>query len=145
MFNIRHFSLVPYSVEQMFNLINDIHSYNEFIPGCSIINVLNQNHDELIAEIIPIANNIVQSVITHNFFIKNKSIVIYLIKGPFKYFYGHWKFIPISENISGIEYKSCYEFKSIFIEKIFNYLLQDMFKKIIPIFTVRANQIYGIL
>lgn len=145
MFHIKHYSLVPFSVEQMFNLINDINSYNEFVPGCSIINILKQNQGELIAEIIPVTNSIVKSIITHNFFVKNKSIIIFLIKSPFKYYYGRWQFIPISKNISRIEYISHYEYQSILIEKIFNYLFQEMCKNIITIFTIRANQIYGCL
>lgn len=144
MFYIRNFSVVPYSVKQMFNLINDINAYKEFIPGCSIIKIIKQNHEELFAEIIPIRNGVIQSIITHNFFVQNKSIIIYLIKSPFKYFYGHWKFIPISQNVSSIEYISRYEFNSVFFGRIYNYYFQDMCKNIITIFTVRANQVYGI-
>lgn len=144
MFYVKHYSVVPYNVEKMFNLINDINSYNEFIPGCNTIRILNQNHEELIAEIIPIKNKIVQSIITHNFFIENKSIIIFLVRGPFKYFYGRWKFIPISKYSSYVEYFSYYEFQSKFFEKIYNCLFQEICSNIITIFVTRANQVYGL-
>lgn len=141
---IRQFSLVPHSVEKMFNLINDVHSYSEFIPGCDVIKILNKNHNELIAEIIPVANSIiVQSIITHNFFVKNKSIIIFLVRGPFKSFYGRWKFFPISENISRIEYISYYEFQSIILKKMCNHVFQGICNNIIKMFIARANQVYG--
>lgn len=143
MLHIKHVSVVPYSAKQMFFLINDINSYTEFIPGCSIIKILKQNYGELIVEIIPITNGIIQSIVTHNFFIENKSIVISLIKGPFKYFYGRWQFMPISKNVSRVEYISHYAFQSIFVEKFFNYLFQEICENIITIFVSRANQVYG--
>lgn len=143
MLYIRHFSFVPYSVEQMFNLINDINSYNEFIPGCNTINIIKKNNNELVAEIVPIHNGIIRSIITHNVFVKNKSIVIFLIESPFKYFYGRWRFFPVSKNNSHIEYISYYEFQSIIIEKMCNYVFQEMYNNIIEIFTARAHQIYG--
>lgn len=144
MFHTRCFSLTPYSTEQMFNLINDVSSYSKFIPGCSIINILKYNNNELIAEINLTRNGIIRSVITHNFFIKNKSIVIFLIEGPFKSFYGCWNFASINDVISSIEYFSYYEFKSILIEKIFNHVFQKVCKNITKIFIARACQIYGI-
>lgn len=144
MFYVKHCSLVPYNVKQMFNLINDINSYNQFVPGCSTIKILEQTHNELIAEIIPINNKIVKSIITHNFFVENKSIIMHLKTNLFKNFCGNWRFIAISEKASRVEYISYYEFKSIFFEKIYNYLFQEICGNIIKIFIVRANQIYDI-
>lgn len=33
-------ALVPYSAEQMYQLVNDVQSYPEFIPGCTGSRVL---------------------------------------------------------------------------------------------------------
>lgn len=142
MFHTRCFSVVPYTTEQMFNVINDINSYNQFIPGCNIITIKKQNNNELIAEIIFTKSGIMQSLITHNFFIKNKSIIIFLVKSPFKFYYGCWNFTPITNFISSVEYISYYKFQSILIEKICNYTFQKICENIIKIFITRADQIY---
>jgi len=140
---IKYFISVPYSVEQMFNLVNDINSYTKFLPGCNVSKILKKNNNELIAEMNIVSNGIVRSLITHNFFINNKSISILLVKGPFKSFYGYWEFIPITSAVSRIEYSSHYEFKSIFIEKIFNHIFKTKYKNIITAFISRAHVIYG--
>lgn len=143
MFHTRCFSVVPYTTEQMFNLINDIDSYNKFIPGCNIIKIIQKNTNELIAEINLINNSVTKSLITHNFFIKNKSIIIFLLKSPFKFYYGSWSFEPISNVMSSVEYVSYYEFQSRLIERICNYTFQKICKNMIKIFITRANQLYG--
>lgn len=144
MFHIKCFSFAPYSAEQMFNLVNDVCSYTEFVPGFNKIHILRQSHSELIAEVdFQIIDGLIQSLITHNFFIKNKSIVIFLINSPFEVFYGCWKFVPITGVMCSIEYISYYKFKSIYIEKICNIPFKGIYRNIIRIFISRANKIYG--
>ncbi|URJ33194.1 type II toxin-antitoxin system RatA family toxin [Candidatus Blochmannia vicinus] len=143
MYHVKYFTSVPYSVKQMFHLVNDINSYTQFIPGCNVSKILDQKDNELIAEINLVTNGMVKSLVTHNFFIENKSIIIVLVRGPFKSFYGYWKFIPITSSISRIEYASYYEFKSIFIEKFFNHIFKKKYKNIIKSFVSRANKMYG--
>ncbi|WHL25152.1 MAG: type II toxin-antitoxin system RatA family toxin [Candidatus Blochmannia vicinus] len=143
MHHVKYFTSVPYSVEQMFHLVNDINSYTQFIPGCNVSKILEKKDNELIAEMNLVTNGMIKSLVTHNFFIKNKSIIILLVRGPFKSFYGYWKFVPITSDISRIEYVSYYEFKSIFIEKFFNHILKKKYKSIIKSFISRANQMYG--
>lgn len=143
MFHTRCFDLVSYTTEQMFNLVNDVSSYNQFIPGCNIIKIIYYNNNELIAEINLFNNSITQSFITHNFFVQNKTILIFLMKSPFKFYYGCWNFISINDTTSSIEYVSYYEFQSILIEKLCNYTLQKICKNITKVFINRANQVYG--
>ncbi|ADV33931.1 polyketide cyclase/dehydrase family protein [Candidatus Blochmanniella vafra str. BVAF] len=140
---VKCLALVPYSVEQMFCLINDVGAYTEFIPGCNLIHVIQQSDTELIAEIHFTVSGVKQSVITHNFFTKNKSIIIYLINSPFKSFYGCWQFVPVTNVICKIEYISYYEFKSVLFKKFFNYSFQKVYKNIIKIFILRAKNIYS--
>ncbi len=39
-------ALVPYSAEQMYQLVNDVHSYPDFLPGCTGSRVLNATSNE---------------------------------------------------------------------------------------------------
>lgn len=144
MFHIKCFAVAPYSVEQMFNIVNDVCSYTEFIPGFNKIHILKQESDELVAEIdFKIIDGLTRSLITHNFFVKNKSIIIFLMNSPFKIFYGCWRFSPISKIQCQIEYVSYYDFQSMYVEKIVNVPFQHRYKNIIKIFISRANKIYG--
>lgn len=143
MFSIRYTVSVPYSVKQMFYLINDINSYSKFIPGCNISKILEYHDNELIAELNIVFDGIIKSLVTRNFFIENRSIGIFLIEGPFKSFYGYWEFISLSSSFSRIKYFSCYEFNSVLAGMMFNYAFQKIYKNIIKAFFCRAYKIYG--
>lgn len=144
MFNIEYVHSVPYSVEQMFCLVNDINSYSEFVPGCSISKILEQYDNEIIAELNIVVNGMIKSLVTHNFFIENKSIGIFLVQGPFKSFYGYWEFMSITHSISKIKYISFYEFNSVFSGIALNYFVQKIYGSIIKAFFYRASKIYDI-
>lgn len=143
MFNVEYINSVPYSAAQMFYLVNDINSYSEFIPGCNASKILEYHDNELIAELHIVINGIIKSLITHNFFLKNRNIGIFLIEGPFKSFYGYWEFIAITNFMSRIRYTSFYEFNSVLTGQIFNYAFQKIYINMIKNFFCRAHKIYG--
>lgn len=95
--NITHSALVPYSIEQMFALVNNINAYPEFIPGCTASSILEQNSKELIAKINISKSGISKSFTTRNLIIKNQSIIMCLVEGPFTLFTGNWCFIPLNK------------------------------------------------
>ncbi|AKC60107.1 ubiquinone-binding protein [Blochmannia endosymbiont of Polyrhachis (Hedomyrma) turneri] len=142
MFNTENAIVVPYTREQMFNLVNDISAYSDFIPGCVYSCVLISNDYELTAKIDVFKFGINQSFITRNFMIKNKSIMIHLIDGPFKSLFGSWTFISLTEKMTKIECFFCYEFHQKYLEKIFNFIVKEVVDDVIQSFIVRANIIY---
>lgn len=144
MFNIEYVTSVPYSAKKMFYLINDINSYSKFVPGCNESKILEYRNNELIAELNVVINGIIKSLITHNIFIENRNIGIFLLKGPFKSFYGYWEFVSITSSLSRIKYFSCYEFSSTLSGMIFNYAFQKIYKRVIQSFFYRAYKIYGV-
>ncbi len=44
-------ALVPFSAEQMYQLVNDVHSYPDFLPGCTGSRVLNATNNEMTAAV----------------------------------------------------------------------------------------------
>lgn len=44
-------ALVPYSAEQMYQLVNDVQSYPEFIPGCTGSRVLESGPTQMTAAV----------------------------------------------------------------------------------------------
>ncbi|SNC58951.1 Ribosome association toxin RatA [Sodalis endosymbiont of Henestaris halophilus] len=119
MLHIIRSALVPYSTEKMFTLVNNISAYPEFLPGCNAIRVLKQNGSALITEINVSKAGISKSFTTHNMFTINKSIVICLVEGPFSYFAANWFFIPLSNEVSKVDFHLDFAFKNQFIELAF--------------------------
>ncbi|MGP4123655.1 MAG: SRPBCC family protein [Sodalis sp. (in: enterobacteria)] len=140
--HITRFSLVPYSAEQMFVLVNDISAYADFIPGCIASRVLEQNGNELTAEMNVSKSVISKSFTTRNLITKNQSIVMRLVEGPFSSFSGDWRFIPLSKAASKVEFYLDFKFKNKLIELAFGRIFKEMASGMVVAFTRRAKEVY---
>jgi ribosome-associated toxin RatA of RatAB toxin-antitoxin module len=88
-------ALVPYSCEQMFDLVNDVKAYPEFIPWCSHVDVISASEAQLVATICFSAGLVKQSFTTCNQLEYPHKMAISLQEGPFKSLSGEWRFEPI--------------------------------------------------
>ena len=89
---IERHSLTPYSAEEMFNLINDIESYPEFLPWCSKSHLELKNEKEIRATVEVSHSGLTKKFTTHNYLHPHKRIEMDLVDGPFKYLQGTWFF-----------------------------------------------------
>lgn len=141
--NIKRSALVPYSAEKMYQLVDDIERYPEFVPYCKKAIELSREDASVSAELEVAKSGIAKSFSTRNTLVPGKLISMELIDGPFKYLKGDWRFTPLSESACKIELDLSFEFSnklaSIAFTSIFNQLIQSM----VAAFTERAEQVYG--
>ena len=109
---------VPYSCEQMYQLVNDIEHYIEFLPYFSHSIVHHRDEDEVQATLVISAGGMSKSFTTRNRLQKNKMIEIRLIDGPFNHLEGFWRFDP-TENGSMISFDLEFEFAGKMFSMIF--------------------------
>ena len=135
-------ALVPFSDEQMFNLVNDVEHYPLFVPFCSKCILVAQESDFITAKLEISKGGFSKSFTTRNQLYPTSKIDMILVNGPFKHLSGSWNFIPLSEDASKIELNLDFEFSSrltdIAFSKIFNQLVQTM----VAAFTERAKIVY---
>lgn len=136
-------ALVNFSAEQMFNLVDDIESYQLFVPFCQESTVLERNNIDVIAKLLVAKSGIAKSFTTKNTLNKPHSIKMILVDGPFSHLEGGWQFKPLSETACKIELNLEFEFSnrlaSFAFSKIFNLLIDSMVKA----FTERAEKVYA--
>lgn len=143
MSHILRSALVPYSAEKMFALVNDVSSYPKFIPGCTASRVIEQNDSALIAKMSVSKASISKSFTTCNVMIKNQSIVMRLVEGPFSSFAGDWRFIPLSNKTSKVKFHLDFEFKNKLIELAFSHIFKNMVNSMVIAFTYRAKEVHN--
>ena len=89
-------ALVPFSAEQMYQLVNDVHSYPDFLPGCTGSRVINASNNEMTAAVDVAKAGISKTFTTRNTLLDNQSINMQLVDGPFRKLMGGWHFTPLS-------------------------------------------------
>jgi ribosome-associated toxin RatA of RatAB toxin-antitoxin module len=86
---------VPYTADQMYDLVYDINSYSKFIPLCSYAEVHEEQNQQSRATMKIAKGEIGFKFTTVNTMEKGRSISINLENGPFKSLKGVWRFTPL--------------------------------------------------
>ena len=136
-------ALVMYSADQMYQLVNDVARYPEFLPGCIATDVQEESDTHMLARMTLKKGPISQEFSTANVMVPGESINMALSDGPFESLDGIWKFIPLAENACKIEFSMAFEFKSGLVGAAFNQIFSDLTLSQIDAFTKRAREVYG--
>jgi len=143
MANVSRSALVAYSAESMFDLINDVQLYPEFIPGCAETKVLQQDNDSMRASILISKAGVKQWFTTHNTLKRGEFIQMNLVEGPFSRLTGGWTIMPLSESGCKIELNLDFAFSSKLVELAFGRVFNSIAANMVVAFTERAKQVYG--
>ena len=119
-------ALVPYSAEQMYQLVNDVQSYPQFLPGCTGSRILESTPGQMTAAVDVSKAGISKTFTTRNQFTSNQSILMNLVDGPFKKLIGGWKFTPLSQEACRIEFHLDFEFTNKLIELAFGRVFKEL-------------------
>lgn len=142
MTEIQRSAQVPYSAAQMYQLVNDVASYPEFLPWCDHVDVLQQTDREVVARVTLTMGKLPQSFTTRNRLVPNESVEMELVEGPFKHLRGVWQFEPLTSGCR-VSLDMRFEFKS----RIARITLGGPFHKIVnslmEAFIERAHSVYG--
>tara|TARA_B100001113_G_scaffold12352_1_gene9625 strand:- start:4840 stop:5277 length:438 start_codon:yes stop_codon:yes gene_type:complete len=114
----------------IFDLINNIEKYPEYLPWCTRTEVEYESENIVNGKIFISKSFIKWDFSTKNVIEKNKSISLSLIDGPFDELNGKWSFISIDKNNTKVSLEINYKFKNSLIEL-----------SIEPIFTTIMNSI----
>ena len=117
---------VPYTAEQMYDLVNDINAYPKFIPLCISSEVHEEQDYKLRATIKIAKGKIGFGFTTLNTMEKGRSISMNLENGPFKSLKGVWRFTPSGTNECIISLHFDFEFSN----KLLGVALGGLFKQL---------------
>ena len=135
-------ALVMYSAEQMYDLVSDIESYAEFLPGCRSGRVDRRHGDELDATLELAKAGLSYSFSTRNKMTPGQSIEMQLLKGPFSRLSGAWTFQSLGEG-SKVSLELEFVMSNRLTEATLGRLIGQMLGAMVDAFGNRAKQIYG--
>tara|TARA_B100000941_G_scaffold158728_1_gene112796 strand:+ start:231 stop:677 length:447 start_codon:yes stop_codon:yes gene_type:complete len=125
-------------VTLIFELINNVDKYSDFLPWCSNSIILDNSSSEMTAEIEITGKPIKWAFKTKNTYKKNKIINIQLVDGPFKNLEGYWKFNIIDKHNTNVSLFLEYEFDSKIIELSLKPIFSSIMSSILDSFISEA-------
>jgi len=136
-------ALVMYSTKEMFDLVNDVEAYPQFLPNCSDSKIVSQHNNNMTASLEISKAGIKKWFTTENTFIDEQTVQLRLVDGPFKTLKGRWHFQALDKKACKVELKLEFEFSSKLIELAFGKIFNDVAKNMVSAFTQRAKDVYG--
>ena len=132
-----------YSTKEMFDLVNDVEAYSQFLPNCSNSKIVSQHDNNMTASLEISKAGIKKWFTTENTFINEDTVLLRLVDGPFKMLKGRWHFQELDAKACKVELELEFEFSSKLVELAFGKIFNDVAKNMVSAFTQRAKQVYG--
>jgi ribosome-associated toxin RatA of RatAB toxin-antitoxin module len=135
--------LVPYSTEQMFELVNHIEDYPRFLPWCAAAAILERTKTETVARLDMRYHGVHAHFTTANRIEPPDRIVIALRSGPFRRLDGTWTFTPLGTDGSKVELSLRYEFAGGVLARLIEPVFNRIAHSLVDAFVRRADEIHG--
>ena len=127
----------------MFELVNNIDDYSQFLNWCDSSSILNQSDNQITASVQINQGGIKQSFSTLNTLTPYQSIEMQLLDGPFDELSGEWRFETLGENASKVHLTLQFKFKSMLIDMALSPVFKSITNSQLDAFVSRAKYIYG--
>jgi ribosome-associated toxin RatA of RatAB toxin-antitoxin module len=135
--------LVGYSAEQMFQLVDRVEDYPQFLPWCGGSSVQGRAADSITATVVIDFRGVRQSFTTRNRRREPEAIEVQLVDGPFRRLEGSWSFRPLDESACKVEFRLQYEFSSRILDKLLSPVFGHIANTFVDAFVKRADQVHG--
>ena len=141
--------ILPYTPEQMFDLVATIQKYPEFLPWCLAARIRKREGNVITADLV-IGYKMVRERFTSRVTLTRPGrlkatpgiIDVDYIQGPLHYLNNHWRFEPHPDGCL-VDFCVDFEFKSKVLQKLIVALFNEAFKRMVGAFEARAAALYG--
>ena len=140
MHKIHKSAIVLHSAQKMFQLVDSVENYPQFLPWCGSTQIIERDNDKTIASIEINYKGIKQTFTTENTKKQNQEMSIKLIDGPFRSLSGEWMFKNLDKDSCQIELKLKYEFSNVILEKLISPVFNMIANTFIDEFIKEANR-----
>lgn len=143
MTQVERSALVLHTAEEMFDLINDVERYPEFLPWCAKTEVVSRTDEELVATLFLSKGGLNYSFTTRNQLNRPTRMTLELVEGPFSSLSGVWDFKVLSDEASKVSLNLQFDFSgkiaAFAMSKVFNQVATTL----VDAFVTRADQVYS--
>jgi coenzyme Q-binding protein COQ10 len=135
--------VVPYTPEQMFDLVAGIDRYPEFLPWCLASRVRSRQGDTIVADLVIGFKMIRERYTSRVVLDRPRRIDVEYLEGPLKRLTNHWLFLPHEAGGSVVDFYVDFEFRSRVLQSLIGVLFHEALRRLVAAFEERAKRLYG--
>jgi coenzyme Q-binding protein COQ10 len=135
--------VLPYSAQQMFDLVADVARYPEFLPWVVATRIRDNSDTEMTADMVVGFKQLREKFTSK---VKKQApheINVEYIDGPLKNLTNRWTFSEFDGDRCQIGFHVSFAFKNRLFEALAGQYFDRAFRKMVAAFETRANELYG--
>ncbi len=140
---IRETRRLPYSAEQMFDLVADVARYREFLPWVVATRVRSNSETEMVADMVVGFKSLRESFTSRVHKERPREIDVHYVDGPLRDLDNTWIFRPTEDGGCELDFSVDFTFKNKVFEKLAGQYFDRAFRKMVEAFEARAADLYG--
>ena len=143
MYNINRSALVAYSDQKMFDLINDVENYQEFLPWCGGSKIIEETNSTRTGAVTIAFKGVHKTFTTKNTLIPYKEIGMQMVDGPFSKLEGTWSFKKLDDDACKISLDLEFDFSNRLVGAVIGPVFKIIANSMLDSFIKRAEDLYS--
>ncbi len=135
---------LPYTPEQMFDLVADVRRYPEFLPWVSAMRVRKDDAAETLADMVVGFKGLRETFTSRVEKARPERISVDYVDGPLKYLRNDWHFRTAADGGCDIDFSVDFAFKNRVFEMLAGQVFGQALRRMIGAFEARAHALYGV-
>jgi coenzyme Q-binding protein COQ10 len=135
---------LPYTPEQVFELVADVASYDEFLPWVVAVRVRSSSETETVADLVVGFSAFKERFTSRVVKDRPDKICVDYIEGPLKYLHNEWVFEPADDGGTNVHFSVDFAFRSRLFESLAGQMFDRALRRMTSAFERRAASLYGI-
>jgi len=133
--------VLPYTQEQLFEVVADVRRYPEFLPWCVGARVISHTDTELVAD-LTIGFKMFRETFRSQVTLERPGHVhVRYLNGPFRYLNNHWRFNPVPAGTE-VDFFVDFEFRSRLLQAVIGTVFNEAVRLMVRAFERRAYVLY---
>ena len=134
--------ILPYTAEQLFDLVIDIEKYPQFLPWCLGARINTRKGHYLEADVI-VGYKMFREVFSSRVhMIRPNAIEVEYLKGPMRHLHNKWVFTDLGKDRCEVDFYVDFSLSSKLFESLVDQFFHKALVKMIEAFEQRANALY---
>ena len=135
---------LPYTPEQLFDMVADVARYDEFLPWVVAVRVRSSSEEETIADLVVGFSAFKERFTSRVMKERPDRIVVDYIEGPLKYLHNEWRFDRAADGGTNLHFSVDFAFRSRLFESLAGQMFDRALRRMTSAFERRAATLYGI-
>ncbi|MDQ8754785.1 type II toxin-antitoxin system RatA family toxin [Sphingosinicella sp. LHD-64] len=134
---------LPYTPEQLFDLVADVGRYQEFLPWVAATRIRSDSETEMLADLVVGFRALKETFTSKVNKRRPHEIEIDYVEGPLKYLHNNWRFRPDGKGGTDVDFCVDFAFKNRIFQALAGQMFDAALRRMIGAFETRAHALYG--